>query len=86
MERYGFPKAELQMLVDGVEMDFTCVALRNVRRTARVLHARGLGRRTDVRAHLRIQRSRSRCERADDLGLALQLTNILRDVREDAST
>lgn len=83
IERYKIPERELQMLVDGVEMDFghsryaTFDDLREYcNRVASVVGrmcVRIFGF-TDPVA----------LERADDLGLALQLTNILRDVREDA--
>ena len=83
VQRYAIPAEELQMLVDGVEMDFT----RSRYETFEDLHtyctlvASVVGRMcvrifgfTDPVA----------LQRADDLGMALQLTNILRDVREDA--
>jgi phytoene synthase len=83
VERYAIPAEELQMLVDGVEMDFTrsryetfdelrdyCTLVASVvgRMCVRIFGF------TDPVA----------LQRADDLGMALQLTNILRDVREDA--
>jgi phytoene synthase len=82
VERYAIPEAELQMLVDGVEMDFTKSRYASFE---------------DLRAYCNLVASvvGRMCvrifgfddpvalERADDLGLALQLTNILRDVRED---
>ena len=83
MERYAIPAGELQMLVDGVEMDFSRSRYETFEelRTYCNLVASVVGRMcvrifgfTDPIA----------LERADDLGLALQLTNILRDVREDA--
>jgi phytoene synthase len=83
MDRYAIPERELQMLVDGVEMDFTHsrYATFNELRGYCNLVASVVGRMcvrifgfTDPVA----------LQRADDLGLALQLTNILRDVREDA--
>jgi 15-cis-phytoene synthase len=82
ISRYSIPEAELQMLVDGVEMDFThsrydtfddlyayCTLVASVvgRMCVRIFGF------SDPIA----------LQRADDLGLALQLTNILRDVRED---
>ncbi|MBV8067506.1 MAG: squalene/phytoene synthase family protein [Candidatus Eremiobacteraeota bacterium] len=81
--RYGIPEEELQMLVDGVEMDFTRSRYETFEelRAYCTLVASVVGRMcvrifgfTDPIA----------LDRADDLGLALQLTNILRDVREDA--
>src|SRR5580698_7625503 len=80
--RYAIPESELQMLVDGVEMDFTRSRYETFEelRDYCNLVASVVGRMcvrifgfTDPIA----------LQRADDLGLALQLTNILRDVRED---
>jgi len=84
VRRYQIPEAELQLLIDGVATDLTrsrydtwdelrvyCNAVASVvgRMCVRVFGF-------DDPVAL---------ERADDLGLALQLTNILRDVREDAA-
>jgi len=84
MERYSIPEPELQKLIDGVAMDLTktryatwgelqvyCDAVASVvgRMCVRIFGF------DDPIA----------LEHADELGLALQLTNILRDVREDAS-
>jgi phytoene synthase len=81
--RYAIPESELQKLIDGCGMDLLrvrydtwdelrvyCDAVASVvgRMCVRIFGF------DDMRA----------LERADDLGLALQLTNILRDVREDA--
>ncbi len=83
IDRYSIPERELQMLVDGVEMDFSRSRYRSFDELENYcnLVASVVGRRcvrifgfSDPIA----------LERADDLGLALQLTNILRDVREDA--
>ncbi|HTU82621.1 MAG TPA: squalene/phytoene synthase family protein [Candidatus Acidoferrales bacterium] len=83
IERYAIPERELQMLVDGVERDFSRprYATFDELRDYCYLVASVVGRMcvrifgfTDPVA----------LARADDLGLALQLTNILRDVREDA--
>jgi 15-cis-phytoene synthase len=82
IERYAIPEEELQMLVDGVEMDFgqSRYATFDELRAYCTLVASVVGRMcvrifgfTDPVA----------LDRADDLGMALQLTNILRDVRED---
>ncbi|HEY3676459.1 MAG TPA: squalene/phytoene synthase family protein [Candidatus Tumulicola sp.] len=82
MERYSIPANELQMLIDGCEMDFShsrYASFAELREYCNLV-ASVVGRMcvrifgyTDPVA----------LERADDLGLALQLTNILRDVRED---
>jgi phytoene synthase len=83
VQRYGIPQEELQALIDGVERDCTqtrYATWEDLREYCRLV-ASVVGRMcvrifgfTDDAALLR----------ADDLGLALQLTNILRDVREDA--
>jgi phytoene synthase len=83
VRRYGIPESELQALIDGVERDCTqtrYASWDDLREYCRLV-ASVVGRMcvrifgfTDDAALLR----------ADDLGMALQLTNILRDVREDA--
>lgn len=82
IERYAIPEGELMMLIDGVECDLTMkrYATWEELRDYCTLVASVVGRMcvrifgfTDPVA----------LERADDLGRALQLTNILRDVRED---
>jgi phytoene synthase len=83
IQRYEIPEAELQMLVDGVEMDFTKSRYDTFEelRVYCTLVASVVGRMC-----VRIFRFSDpvALQRADDLGIALQLTNILRDVREDA--
>lgn len=83
VQRYGIPESELLELVDGVELDF-------FRKRYRTWH--------DLQGYCRLVASVvgrmcvrifgfediTALQRADELGLALQLTNILRDVREDA--
>jgi phytoene synthase len=82
MQRYSIPEKELQMLIDGVEMDFTHSRYETFPELREYcnLVASVVGRMC-----VRIFRFTDpvALERADDLGLALQLTNILRDVRED---
>ncbi|HEY9180709.1 MAG TPA: presqualene diphosphate synthase HpnD [Candidatus Baltobacteraceae bacterium] len=83
VQRYAIPESELQALIDGVERDCTqtrYATWNDLREYCRLV-ASVVGRMcvrifgfTDDEA----------LARADDLGLALQLTNILRDVREDA--
>jgi 15-cis-phytoene synthase len=83
IERYGIPESELMMLIDGVECDLT------KKRYATWEELRGyctLVASVVGRMCVRVFGFSDpvALERADDLGLALQLTNILRDVREDA--
>src|SRR5215472_16858033 len=82
MHRYAIPESELQALIDGVQTDLT--------RTRYATWA-------DLEAYCRLVASTvgrmcvrifgfadpAALQRADELGVALQLTNILRDVRED---
>ncbi len=81
--RYSIPERELQMLIDGVEMDYshpryeTFDGLRDYCNLVASVVGRMCVRIFGFSDPVAL-------ERADDLGLALQLTNILRDVREDA--
>ena len=82
VRRYAIPESELQALIDGVQTDLT--------RTRYATWA-------DLEAYCRLVASTigRMCvrifgfddpvalDRADELGVALQLTNILRDVKED---
>jgi 15-cis-phytoene synthase len=83
VERYAIPEGELQMLVDGVEMDFSRSRYGTFEelRAYCTLVASVVGRMC-VRIFGFTDPVALAC--ADDLGMALQLTNILRDVREDA--
>jgi 15-cis-phytoene synthase len=83
IERYQIPQGELEMLIDGVEMDFS----RSKYATFEDLRAYcNLVASVVGRMCVRIFGFSDpvALQRADDLGMALQLTNILRDVREDA--
>ncbi len=81
--RYEIPERELQMLIDGVEMDFTRTRYEtwNDLRSYCNLVASIVGR---MCVRIFGFDDPAALDRADDLGIALQLTNILRDVREDA--
>ncbi len=83
VERYEIPERELQMLVDGVEMDFTRSRYASFEELQAycMLVASVVGR---MCVRIFGFSDPLALDRADDLGLALQLTNILRDVREDA--
>jgi phytoene synthase len=83
MRRFAIPEAELQALIDGVAMDFT----RTRYATWEELEAYcRLVASTIGRMCVRIFGFEDPVAlvRAGELGVALQLTNILRDVREDA--
>lgn len=81
--QYGIPRAELEALIDGVEMDLQRTRYqswdelytycRHVASSVGRMCVRVFGY-TDPAA----------LEFADDLGVAMQLANILRDVREDS--
>ncbi|HEY6377994.1 MAG TPA: squalene/phytoene synthase family protein [Candidatus Dormibacteraeota bacterium] len=84
VRRYAIPEAELEALLEGVERDLCVHRYERWEDLAAYcsLVAAAVGRMcvrvfgfTDSAA----------LERADELGTALQLTNILRDVREDAA-
>lgn len=83
VERYAIPQSELQALIDGVERDCTCTSYDTweALREYCYLVASVVGR---MCVRIFGFADDAALERADELGLALQLTNILRDVREDA--
>jgi phytoene synthase len=83
IERYAIPEEELAMLIDGVEMDFSKSRYRTFDELKDYcnLVASVVGR---MCVRIFGFSDPIALQRADDLGLALQLTNILRDVREDA--
>lgn len=83
IERYDIPHAELLALIDGVERDLTATRYDSwpQLREYCYLVASVVGR---MCVRIFGFSSRQALLRADDLGLALQMTNILRDVREDA--
>ncbi len=92
--RFALPRGALGELIEGVRMDVEGVSYERFEDL--VLYCRrvagAIGRVClaifDMRSHSRAgERDPDRVEAeglADDLGVALQLTNILRDVREDA--
>jgi len=84
VERFGIPESELQGLIDGVEMDVepreyaTWGDLRGYCRLVAAVVGRMCVRifgYSDAQA----------LDRAEELGVSLQLINVLRDVREDAA-
>ncbi len=83
VSRYDIPQSELQELIDGVERDCLCTRYESwdeLREYCRLV-ASVVGR---MCVRIFGYTDEAALERADDLGLAMQLTNILRDVREDA--
>lgn len=82
-QRYQIPQSELQELIDGVECDFTQTSYKSwedLREYCKLV-ASVVGR---MCVRIFGFSDPAALEYADNLGLALQLTNILRDVREDA--
>jgi phytoene synthase len=84
VERFGIPGAELQEVIDGCEMDVEGRRHQNWSELAAYcrLVAGSVGR---MCVRIFGYSSPQALRHADNLGLALQLTNILRDVREDAA-
>jgi len=84
VERYNIPQGELLALIDGVEMDCTKsrYATWTDLREYCMLVASIVGR---MCVRIFGFDDPLALDRADDLGLALQMTNIMRDVREDAA-
>ena len=84
MRRHAIPLAELDMLIDGVAMDLTTTRYESwgeLQAYANLV-ASVVGR---MCVRIFGFRDPIALERADELGVALQLINILRDVQEDAS-
>jgi len=81
--RYEIPERELLAVIDGVEMDLTRTRYETWQELRRYCYlvAAVIGR---MCVRIFGFEDCAALERAEDLGLALQLTNILRDVREDA--
>ena len=84
MRRHAIPMAELDMLIDGVAMDLSTTRYQtwDELRAYANLVASVVGR---MCVRIFGFRDPIALERADELGVALQLINILRDVQEDAA-
>jgi 15-cis-phytoene synthase len=84
MRRHGIPITELDMLIDGVAMDLTTTRYQtwDELRAYANLVASVVGR---MCVRIFGFRDPIALARADELGVALQLINILRDVQEDAT-
>ena len=84
--RFPIPLAAFDELIDGAEKDVARRALRDLRRARALLPPRRRHDRPALTRRLRLLRPRSPATLlADDLGVALQIGNILRDVGEDAA-
>jgi 15-cis-phytoene synthase len=82
IERYAIPLSELEELIDGVEMDLRRRRYRDWQDLSAYcrLVAGSIGR---ICVRIFGYSNPAALRHADQLGLALQLTNILRDVTED---
>ena len=80
---YDIPRGELEALIEGVEMDLQVSRYASWEELRPYCHrvASTVGR---MCVRIFSFDDESALERADELGLAMQLANILRDVREDA--
>lgn len=83
VERHGIPFEELDAVIRGVAMDFERTRYRTWEelRSYCLLVASAVGR---MCVRIFGFKDPAALGHADDLGLAMQLTNILRDVKEDA--
>jgi len=82
VRRTGMPRRPADELLDGMEMDIGCVRYRSLDDLLLYCH-RVAGTVGLMMAHLMGVRDPVALRRADDLGIAMQLTNICRDVIED---
>ncbi len=82
--RYNLPQEHFLEIIDGMEMDLDCNAYRSFKELSlycyRVASVVGL-----MAAEIFGYEDRRTLKYAHDLGMAFQLTNILRDVGEDAA-
>jgi 15-cis-phytoene synthase len=83
VQRHAIPRRHAEDLVDGMEMDVGAVRYRTFDELL-VYCYRAAGTVGLMMAHIMGVRRRSALRRAVDLGVAMQLTNICRDVAEDA--
>jgi phytoene synthase len=84
VERYGIPGRYLEAVIDGVEMDLEATVYRTFDELRvycwHVASVVGLSC-----IHIWGFRGNDALQHAEDAGIAFQLTNILRDLREDAA-
>jgi phytoene synthase len=83
IDRFNLPQEYFQEILDGMEMDLEQPRYLSFRDLALYCH-RAAGVVGLLSAEIFGYRHRDTLRYAQDLGTALQLTNILRDVREDA--
>ena len=83
-QRFSLPLDALVSLIDGVEADARGTTYESFDQLVGVLPPGGGLDREALARDLRNRSLGDRLPLADDLGVAMQLTNILRDVREDA--
>lgn len=83
ISRFNLPQEHFQEIIDGMEMDLTTIRYQNFNDLSlycyRVASVVGL-----MAAEIFGYRDRATLKYAHNLGMAFQLTNILRDVKEDA--
>ena len=87
VERYEIPHEYFYEMIEGVASDLEPRSIANFRGTLSVLLSGGFGRGAHNRPYFWIrspEASGSALPLAEKCGIAFQLTNILRDVREDA--
>ncbi|HEX9179319.1 MAG TPA: presqualene diphosphate synthase HpnD, partial [Burkholderiales bacterium] len=83
IERFGLPQEQFQEIIDGMEMDLDQEHYPDFRSLALYCH-RVAGVVGLLSAEIFGYQDRATLRYAHELGLAFQLTNILRDVGEDA--
>ena len=80
---FDLPRQAFEDVIDGVAMDLDTTRYQTFDDLLRVLLPRRVGGRAHLHQDLRLHTSRARRQYALNLGVALQLTNILRDVKDD---
>ncbi len=80
---FDLPRVPFEDLIDGVQMDLGHRRYETFDDLRGVLLARRLDGGPHLPQHLRLPRTRAARDYAMNLGLALQLTNIVRDVKAD---
>ena len=81
---FDLPEAQLQTIIDGMAMDLDADALPRFRGARDATATASPASSASCRRRSSATRTRRRSGYARDLGIAFQLTNIVRDVGEDA--